>query len=133
MTARCDDLWLQLEYLNTEIAHLIATLTKPPSAERARSWATDFLAVITTPTALEGFTEEARQGSIRRGAIAADLKAVRRFKERLRPSTCSSATPRWCRGSSGGSPTPARSGTRPTPASPTSFRGASATWAPGCR
>ena len=83
MTARCDELWLQLEYLSTEIAHLIATLTKPAPAERARSWATDFLAVITTPTALEGFTEEARQGSIRRGAIAADLKAVRRFKERL--------------------------------------------------
>jgi ubiquitin-protein ligase len=83
MTARCDDLWVQLEYLTRQIAHLVATQTKPLTAERAKSWATEFLSVITAPAALEGFIEEARQGGIRRDAIAADLKAVCRFKERL--------------------------------------------------
>jgi hypothetical protein len=39
--------------------------------------------VISAPPALEGFVEEARQGAARWNALVTDLKAVRRFKERL--------------------------------------------------
>jgi hypothetical protein len=83
MTARCDDLWVQLEYLNRQIGHLVARQKSPLPAEHAKSWATEYLAVITAPAALEGFIEEARQGALRRRALAEDLKAIRRFKERL--------------------------------------------------
>jgi ubiquitin-protein ligase len=83
MTARCDDLWVQLEYLTRQISALVGKQTRPLAASNARSWATEFLAVIAAPVALQGFVEETRQATARRNAIIADLKSVARFKERL--------------------------------------------------
>ena len=83
VTARCDDLWLQLEYLARQITELTARQVKPLDAPRARSWASEFLAVLTAPVALEGFVEEARRGALQCNALVSDLKAVRRYKERL--------------------------------------------------
>jgi hypothetical protein len=39
--------------------------------------------VLTAPVALEGFVEEARRGALQCNALVSDLKAVRRYKERL--------------------------------------------------
>jgi ubiquitin-protein ligase len=83
VTARCDDLWLQLEYLARQITELTARQVKPMEAPRSKSWASEFLAVLTAPVALEGFVEEARRGAVQWNALVSDLKAVRRYKERL--------------------------------------------------
>jgi ubiquitin-protein ligase len=83
MTARCDDLWTQLEYLTRQIAERLARLRKTAAATKADSWAKQFDDVLSRPAALSRFVQEAREGMLERDTLVSDLKHLARYKERL--------------------------------------------------
>jgi ubiquitin-protein ligase len=83
MTARCDDLALQLEYLTRQISERLTRLSKPSSLPKAESWARAFDEVFSKPAALARFTQETRDGMLERDTLVTDLKVVARYKERM--------------------------------------------------
>jgi hypothetical protein len=83
MTARCDDLTVQIDYLTRQIADRLGRLSKPQGAVKAESWAKAFDDVLSKPAALARFVEETRDGMLERDTVVSDLKQLTRFKERL--------------------------------------------------
>jgi hypothetical protein len=83
MTARCDDLWMQLEYLTRQISERLGRLSKPAAAPRAESWARAFDEVFSKPASLVRFTQETRDGMLERDTLVTDLKQLARYKERM--------------------------------------------------
>lgn len=83
MTARCDDLTVQIDYLTRQIADRLGRLSKSPGALKAESWAKAFDDVFSKPAALARFVEETREGTLERDTVVSDLKQLSRFKERL--------------------------------------------------
>lgn len=83
MTARCDDLWVQVEYLTRQIGEVILKQAKPLTAPKAESWAAVFNLVLSNPNSLATFVEDTKAAVRERTAIVSDLKYLARFKERL--------------------------------------------------
>ena len=83
MTARCDDLGMQLEYLTRQISERLARLSKASSSTKAESWARAFDEVFSKPASLARFTQETRDGLIERDTLVTDLKMLARYKERM--------------------------------------------------
>jgi hypothetical protein len=83
MTARCDDLWMQLEYLTRQISERLTRLSKPAAAPKAESWARAFDEVFSKPASLVRFTQETRDGMLERDTLVTDLKQLARYKERM--------------------------------------------------
>jgi hypothetical protein len=83
MTARCDDLWVQIEYLTRQIGGLLARLSKPPSAPGAASWARAFNEVLSSASAMAQVVGQTRRDTLERDNLVSDLKQLARFKERL--------------------------------------------------
>ena len=61
MTARCDDLWVQVEYLTRQIGGLLSRLGKPQNAPRAESWAQGFNEVLSSPSAMAQVARQTRR------------------------------------------------------------------------
>jgi len=83
LTARCDDLWVQIEYLTRQVADRLTRLSKPSGRRNAESWVNGYLDVLSRPAALSRFVEETREGIMERDSLITDLKQVGRFKERM--------------------------------------------------
>ncbi|MDB5322739.1 MAG: hypothetical protein JWN40_4370 [Phycisphaerales bacterium] len=83
MTSRCDDLWVQVDYLTRQIAERLGRLSKPQTASKAESWARAYDDVLSKPAALARFVEETRDGMLERDTVVSDLKQLARFKERM--------------------------------------------------
>ncbi|HYE19519.1 MAG TPA: hypothetical protein VEA69_13795 [Tepidisphaeraceae bacterium] len=83
MTARCDDLWVQVEYLTRQIGEVVLRQVKPLVAPKASSWAAAFNEILSSPPAVKGFVEQTKRGVQERAAVVSDLKLLARFKERL--------------------------------------------------
>jgi hypothetical protein len=83
MTARCDDLWMQLEYLTRQISERLGRLSRPSAAPKAESWVRAFDEVFSKPASLVRFTQETREGMAMRDALVTDLKQLARYKERM--------------------------------------------------
>lgn len=83
MTARCDDLWVQIEYLTRQIGERLGQLTRPIATPKATSWASSFDKVLSSKEAIAGFVEETRDGLLERNNLVSDLKLLSRFKERM--------------------------------------------------
>ena len=83
MTARCDDLWLQIEYLSRQIGEQLGRLVRPIPMPRAESWASNYDKVISSKEAIAGFVEETRNGQLERNNLVSDLKLLSQFKERM--------------------------------------------------
>lgn len=81
MTARCDDLWVQVEYLTRQIGDVVLRQVKPINAPRADSWGAAFHQVLWE--GVPGFVEDTRTAVRERNEIVSDLKYLSRFKERL--------------------------------------------------
>ncbi|HEY7117802.1 MAG TPA: hypothetical protein VH475_14535 [Tepidisphaeraceae bacterium] len=83
MTARCDDLWVQLEYLTRQLGELLSRLAKPVIAPRGESWAKAYDRILSKPDAMGDFVDQTRRGIVQRDALAAELKLVAHYKERM--------------------------------------------------
>jgi hypothetical protein len=83
LTGRCDDLWVQFEYLTRQVGELLGRLSKPLAVGKAQSWAAAFAQVLSARPAVEAFVNDTKGGMLERDALASDLKLLGRFKERL--------------------------------------------------
>jgi ubiquitin-protein ligase len=83
MTARCDDLWVQVEYLNRQIGEGLGRLLRPWAHPKAESWASSFDKVLSSKEAMSSFVDETRSGLLERNNLVSDLKLLSRFKERM--------------------------------------------------
>lgn len=83
MTARCDDLWVQVEYLTRQIGELVARLRKPFSAPTAKSWAGTYAGALCGQDSMGAYVDEAKKGMSQRTHLVSDLKLLGRFKERM--------------------------------------------------
>ncbi len=83
MTERCDDLWVQIEYLTRQIGETLGRLVRPITVPKAQSWANNFDKVLSSKDAIAGFVEETREGLLQRNNLVSDLKLLSRFKERM--------------------------------------------------
>jgi len=83
ITARCDDLWVQVEYLTRQIGEVVMRQVKPLNAPKATSWAAAFNSILSDRQSINGFVADTKRGVHERSALVTDLKQLSRFKERL--------------------------------------------------
>ncbi len=83
MTSRCDDLWVQVEYLNRQIGEVVLRQVKPLNAPHAESWAAAYNNVLSAKDSVRIFVEDTKRDVQERMGVISDLKLLSRFKERL--------------------------------------------------
>lgn len=82
-TPNCDDLALQFDYAVTHTRALMDRLSAAPTIESPASWMEKYAAALARPNVLAAFVAEHRATSATWAALAADLRALAPFKDRL--------------------------------------------------